>query len=194
MTSEHPGNIDSEEINQVIQQIKKGDTDKFRVIIEKYQKRVYLYSYYLLNDKEQVDDAVQDIFIKVYQHIGDYTETVSFSAWIHKIAYNHSINLNKKKFRDYQLLLDCQDLNTVSSTNNNQENYIDVLLQQLSFNEKYILLLRAVEEYSFDEMGHVLNITAANARKKYERIRKKLNRHRNGGHEEHEKTLGTTRG
>lgn len=192
MASEHNGSQDSEHINQIIRQIKDGDTEKFRLIIEKYQKRIYLYSCYLLQDKEQAEDAVQDIFIKAFRYIGSYSPTVSFSAWIHKIAYNHSVNLNKKKLRDHQMVRDVQDLYAASAAVPYKTNDIEELLEPLSFNEKYILLMRAVEEYSYEEIGHVLNISPANARKKYERIRKKLMKQKNGGYG-HEQALRATR-
>ncbi|WP_454192472.1 RNA polymerase sigma factor [Paenibacillus sp. Marseille-Q7038] len=47
-------------------------------------------------------DAVQDIFIKAYENMLSYKSPGSFSAWLYKIAYNHCMNLNKKKFRDVE--------------------------------------------------------------------------------------------
>ena len=48
------------------------------------------------------------------------------------------------------------------------------LLENLHVDEKRILLLRSIEEYSFDEIAAIMDMKAATVRKKYERLRKKL--------------------
>ena len=168
---------DSDHLEHMIQRIQQGETELYRVIVEKYQKQIYVYCYYLLKQTEMTQDAVQDIFIKAYENMEKYTKTVSFSAWLYKIAYNHCINLNKKRFRDVELLQFFK--NTYPSEmaykkDTRNSDRLELLMNHLIFDEKHILLLRAVEDYSYEEIGQVMNIRAATARKKYERIRKKL--------------------
>ncbi len=50
------------------------------------------------------------------------------------------------------------------------------LLENLRVDEKRILLLRSIEEYSFDEIAAIMDMKATTVRKKYERLRKKLMR------------------
>ncbi|MEF3354907.1 RNA polymerase sigma factor [Paenibacillus sp. GYB006] len=164
-------------LDHMIQRIQQGETEPYRVIVEKYQRQIYVYCYYLLKQTEMTQDAVQDIFIKAYENIASYTRPGSFSAWLYKIAYNHCMNLNKKKFRDVELLQFFK--NTYSTEmaykkDTQSSDRLEILMDHLSFDEKHILLLRAVEDYSYDEIGQVMNIKAATARKKFERIRKKL--------------------
>lgn len=189
------GNRNCPDVENIILLIQKGDTEQYRVIIEQYQKQMYVYCYYLLKQTEDVEDAVQDIFIKAYQHIENYRQTVSFSAWIYKIAYNHCMNLNKKKYRDIQLLQVFKNTyqSLVFSKKSSTEEGLESLISHLTFGEKHILLLRAVEDYSFEEIGHVMNITSATARKKYERIRKKLIQKNIEGGYLHGQSLKTTR-
>lgn len=52
--------------------------------------------------------------------------------------------------------------------------YINELLDHLSLEEKQILLLRALEEYSYDEIADIMDLNPTTVRKKYERLRKKL--------------------
>lgn len=48
------------------------------------------------------------------------------------------------------------------------------LLENLHVDEKRILLLRSIEEYSFEEISEIMDMKPATIRKKYERLRKKL--------------------
>ncbi|WP_211749271.1 RNA polymerase sigma factor [Paenibacillus sp. Marseille-Q4541] len=192
-SSEH-GTNDNEDIENRIAAIKQGDTEKYRLIIERYQKSLYIYCYYLLQDKGQAEDAVQDIFLKAYQHITEYEKKVSFTAWIYRIAYNHCMNINKKHARDKRLFRIFQNTQTVRPFVQHQSDDLLDLIEMLTFDEKHILVLRAVEEYSYEEIGQVLHITSASARKRYERIRKKLIKKKGKGGLTHEPSLKTTRG
>lgn len=198
MESTHHKNTSNRErldVENTILSIQQGDIEQYRVIIEQYQKQLYVYCYYLLKQTEDAQDAVQDIFVKAYQHIDNYKQTVSFSAWIYKIAYNHCMNLNKKRYRDVQLLQVFKNTyqSIVFPKKSTTEEGLESLISHLTFNERHLLLLRAVEDYSFEEIGHVMNITPATARKKYERIRKKLVQKNVEGGYLHDQSLKTTR-
>ncbi|WP_079524335.1 RNA polymerase sigma factor [Solibacillus isronensis] len=67
-----------------------------------FQKQIYIYCYYLLGSKEEAEDASQDIFIKGLENINNFSYTVSFSAWLYKIAHHYCIDLIKKKNKGYQ--------------------------------------------------------------------------------------------
>ncbi|HHY74251.1 MAG TPA: RNA polymerase sigma factor [Bacillus bacterium] len=160
-------------IEYVVEQVKLGDKQKYTIIINRFQKQIYLYCYYLLGNKEDAEDAVQDIFIKGFENMDKFTNNTSYSAWLYKIAYNHCINLIKRRSRFYNVLKQYKNQEFQMREPNHTE-IIHELLDQLNSEEKHILLLRAVEEYTFEEISIIMDIKAATIRKKYERIRKKL--------------------
>lgn len=164
----HPG------LESVVQQVQNGNTEAYALVIQRFQKPVYVYCSYLLGSHEEAEDAVQDIFIRAYQHIGRYINSVSFSAWLYKIAYHHCLNLIKTRKHRYNLLQQYRRQQDTPAPYEYSE-LIRELLDKLNLEEKNILLLRAVEEYSFDEISSILELKPATVRKKYERLRKKLN-------------------
>lgn len=167
--------ISTVDVEYVVEQVKLGDKQGYTIIINRFQKQIYLYCYYLLGNKEDAEDAVQDIFIKGFENIDKFTNNVSYSAWLYKIAYNHCINLIKRRNRFYNVLK--QYKNQESQVH--EPLYTEIiheLLDQLNLEERHILLLRAVEEYSFEEISIIMDIKTATIRKKYERIRKKLHK------------------
>lgn len=64
-------------IEEKIKQVQAGEVYLFLDIIRLYQQRIYLYCFRLLNNKEEAEDAVQDIFIKAYQNISHLRRKVA---------------------------------------------------------------------------------------------------------------------
>jgi RNA polymerase sigma-70 factor (ECF subfamily) len=160
------------DIEQWIMQVKQGRKEAYRTIIEFYQVPLYRYAYHLLRSREEAEDAVQDVFFQAYRHLDDYSEQVSFSAWLYKIAYRHCLNLIRKR----KSLLTRLHLFKGESVPADHDSSLRVgeILRGLSQAEKQIMILRAVEEMTFDEIALILNSRPATVRKRFERIRKKM--------------------
>lgn len=164
------------DIKTIVEQVQTGDIHAYTEIIRCFQKPIYIYCYYLLGNKEEAEDASQDIFIKGLENISSFSYTVSFSAWLYKIAHHHCIDLIKKKNKGYKFWTSFKK-NHASQTHRQEFRYNDIiheLLEMLNADEKRILLLRSIEEYSFDEIASIMGIKSTTVRKKYERLRKKL--------------------
>ena len=159
-----------------MEQVQTGNIHAYTEIIRCFQKPIYMYCYYLLGNKEEAEDASQDIFIKGLENISNFSYTVSFSAWLYKIAHHHCMDLIKKKNKGYKFWTGFKK-NHASQTHSQEHGYNDIihdLLEKLNADEKRILLLRSLEEYSFDEIASIMGLTPTTVRKKYERLRKKL--------------------
>ncbi|MGE7824073.1 sigma factor [Paenibacillus sp. NPDC093718] len=77
-----------EAIEAVVEQGKSGDKHAYRAIILQFERQMYTYCYYILKNHAETEDAVQEIFIRAYEHIHQYKRQVSFSAWLYKMAYH----------------------------------------------------------------------------------------------------------
>ncbi|WP_310551047.1 RNA polymerase sigma factor [Paenibacillus glufosinatiresistens] len=173
-TRGNPGTGSDLELEQLIRFVQEGEVQPFEPIIRKFQKPIYLYCFYLLKNSQEAEDAAQDIFIKAIRHIKTYTPTVSFSAWIYKIAHNHCTDILKRKSRESYFFSRYRTEHLSSEAPHHYSEYIVQLLELLTMQERQILLLRALEEYNYEEIGSIMGIKAATVRKKYERIRKKV--------------------
>ncbi|WP_172253203.1 RNA polymerase sigma factor [Saccharibacillus deserti] len=157
-----------------IERVRNGETDAYGDIIAAFEKSIYLYALYLLRNRDEAEDAAQEIFIKAFRKIDQYQGGV-FSSWLYKIAYHHCLDLLRKRKRIDKLLgryilQKKQDLPAHSA----YEDEIYEMLNALNGEERQILLLRALEEYSYKEIGEILDMNPVTARKKYARIRQKL--------------------
>lgn len=163
------------DIEQYVIDAQKGDKEAFAVIIRAFERQIYTYCYYMLKNREEAEDALQEIFIKLYRSIQKYEHQVSFSSWLYKIAYYHCMDMFRKKSRQKKTLFLQKEIKELEHQQL-QENIPEVeqLLMSLKVEEKHLVLLRAVEQYSFEEIGQIMECKPATLRKKYERIRKKL--------------------
>lgn len=168
------GPPESKKIEEAIHQVHAGDRQAFTTIITEYERKIYTYCYYLLRNREEAEDAVQDIFVKVYQQLRRYEKRVSFSAWLYKVAYHHCLDqLRRRKRRSRLLSLYKLQLMTHQQALP-EEPPVDRILENLTSEERGLLILRVIEQYSFEEISMITGSSSAALRKKYERLRKKL--------------------
>lgn len=160
-------------IEAVVAQVQAGDTQTYHAIIIQFERQMYTYCYYILKDHMETEDAVQEIFIRAYENLHQYSRQVSFSAWLYKIAYHHLINMKKKQSRWLKLIEHYKEQQPALQISRH-ESVVYELLTYLTTEERHILLLKAVEQYTFEEISEIMSLKSATIRKKYERLRRKL--------------------
>ncbi|MDF2840504.1 MAG: polymerase [Clostridia bacterium] len=170
-------------IEEIVGQIQKGDMEKYELLIEKFQKPLFTYVYHIIGDLHEAEDITQEALLKAYNNIGSYKNSISFGAWLYKIAYNHTINvMRRKKLISIIPGLEFFDIKEPSTSDENiylNEFSCDMekALSGLSLKEKSLLFLRILEERSYDEISLILNNKPENLRKKFERAKRKLRKY-----------------
>ncbi|GGH65577.1 ECF RNA polymerase sigma factor SigW [Paenibacillus silvae] len=165
----------SEEIELLVERTKLGDKEAFASIIRIFEKPMYIYCYHILKNKEEAEDALQEIFIKVYEKIHKYRPNMTFSAWLYKIAYNYSLNQIRSKKRWFRFIDRYKyDQPENPSQQLDGQTTLKDFLNLLTTEERHIIVLRAIHRYNFNEISEIMNMKPATVRKKYERLRKKL--------------------
>lgn len=168
-----------DEIEQIVVRVQGGEVESYALIVEAYQKPIYRYCCRLLGSRMEAEDAVQDILVKAYQHIGSYQKVASFSSWLYKIAYHHCLNLIRKRQRHLNMLSLFQPDPPAESPEQLMDRYIFSeplarALQKLNTEERNLLVLRIFEEQSFPEMAEILEKNTDAVKKKYRRTIIKL--------------------
>jgi len=81
----------------------KGDRKAFEALLVRYEKPVYNAAYRMLNNREDARDVTQTVFLKAYEHLGDFDPKFRFFSWIYRIALNESVNCLNKRDRTEEL-------------------------------------------------------------------------------------------
>ena len=82
------GSDNSENDYDIVCAFKNGSHSAFEKIVLKYQDRVYNLCYRFLGDKQEAEDAAQEIFIKVYRALKGFKLESSFYTWLYRIVIN----------------------------------------------------------------------------------------------------------
>lgn len=82
---------------KIIDQLKHGDQQALKDIIQLYQDYVYTIALQMLKKKEMAEEVTQDVFVKIYQKINTYESRSKFSTWLFTIVYRTSLNYLDKK-------------------------------------------------------------------------------------------------
>ncbi len=77
---------------QIVKEVLLGRTDSFKIVIERYQKKIFCIGMRFCNNEDDSYDFTQEVFIKAFESLGSYAGRAPFRFWLSKIAYNHAIN------------------------------------------------------------------------------------------------------
>jgi RNA polymerase sigma-70 factor (ECF subfamily) len=81
-----------------------GDEKAFKALARRYRNPVAQIVYKLIRDRSQIEDLTQEVFIKAFQHLGDFDYQHQFASWLFKITNNHYIDyIRKKRLRVYSI-------------------------------------------------------------------------------------------
>lgn len=158
------GEISDENLALLVQ---KGDTEKFGVLMERYQAKLFRYGKKFMSREDNIEDVVQDVFIKAYQNIKSFDVNQKFSPWIYRIAHNTYINAIKKTsigpsyIFDFDTLLSHTVVEDPIVREREQKEIKEIVEQGLSQIEpKYreILVLYYIEDLSYKEIAEILHI------------------------------------
>lgn len=150
-----------------------GNQAAYEALVNKYRLALYRHIARLVRDPQEVEDLVQETFIKAFTALESYSAEFAFSTWLYKIATNHAIDyLRRKKLK--ALSLD-EPIETREGTLEREladttyfpdrhivEDQRRALLQEAidALPEKYrlVIVLRHQQEKSYEEIAEELNL------------------------------------
>lgn len=151
----------------------------FDALIHQFHKPVYKYCYYMLRHRQDAEDAAQEVFLKAYRHMDRAENGIqSASAWLYRIAHNHCLNTIKRKqllsFMPFRAEMDRRQ--TEDSPYSQLESHMAITdaLSTLSSRDRSIMLLRILEDKTYEEIGSIINASPELARKRFERAKRKI--------------------
>ena len=78
--------------NELVERLSKGDVNAFDQVYKKYAPKLYAFSYKYLKSKEESEELVQSVFLKVWEHQQKLKKGTSFKSFLFTIAYNEICN------------------------------------------------------------------------------------------------------
>lgn len=160
-----------------IQKIKDKDEKYFEQIYNEYYPLVKYVVFDIIKNMEDTKDICQDVFCTLYEKIDQFSGQKSFKYWLLQIAKNKALN-HLKKIDVENRYLSYESFKLNLETDQEQANsYLWKLLEEeLSEEERKIVILKSVFDYSFGEIAEELNLNKTYCFRKYKLCIKKLNK------------------
>ena len=151
----------------------KGDENAFKLLVNTYKKMVYNTVLGFVQNTHDAEDVTQEVFIKIFEGIGNFKQQSKLSTWIYRISITQSLDFARHKNRkkrlgfltslfgtDNTLLHDPVDFvhPGVLAENKEQAAILFSAINQLSENQKTAFILQKVQDMSQQKIAEVMGI------------------------------------
>ncbi|MGA2418331.1 MAG: sigma-70 family RNA polymerase sigma factor [Candidatus Staskawiczbacteria bacterium] len=165
---------------KLIQEYLEGDEKSLEILIKKYLKPIYSFTYKNVGNSAQAEDITQEVFIKVWKNMKKFDQKKNFKSWIFQIAKNTSIDfLRKKKSIPFSKFENEKGQNVLlenisAAPSNIIENLSDkkilvAAMEGLNDKEQKVISLRHNEGMSFKEIAEIFEESINTVKSRYRR-------------------------
>lgn len=168
-----------EQEHNLIVRIRSGHPEDFSCFLECYGARVMALVSRMVPLPEDAEELVQDTFVQAYLHLDSFGGQSRFSTWIYRIAYNQTVSwLRRNKRITVEWKDDYSEPVDEMMQEEEEENiaYLERAIEQLTPEEKALIVLHYHEDHSVQEMAYILQMSAGTVASRLCRLRKKLYR------------------
>ncbi len=174
--------LSDEELAHLVQ---GNNQEAFGVLMDRYQVKLLRYGRRFLSQDAPIDDAVQDVFIKVYENIQSFDATKRFAPWVYRIAHNEFVSTLRARARAPVTL----DLDTLTAhpfyefdpaleeERSHIQHLVERGLGQLSEVQREVVILYYLEELSYQEISDILRIPVGTVGVRLRRARQALKKY-----------------
>ncbi len=152
---------------ELIDRAKKGDTEAFGVLVERYQRRVANVALAVVHNQDDALELAQETFVRAYQNLTKFESRSSFSTWLYRIAANLAIDFWRREGRHVMLrgedaenelrrLPSDKGDSFKAASRGELSKRLSAALEELTPEHRTVILLREVEGLSYDEISETL--------------------------------------
>ncbi len=176
----------------VVRRVRDGDSDAYRLLVERYQARIQRLVGRLLGpDHGDVDDVVQEVFVKAFFSMSKFREDATFGTWITRIAINRARDELKKQAGKVSLdaepgeeaVRGLRDLLSTEEPRAGEEReptdtavsrLVARTVASLPDRLRVVVTLKDMEGNSYQEVAGILNCSIGTVKSRHARARERL--------------------
>lgn len=153
----------------LVSRVRSGDMQAFKQLVRQHERLVMHMIGRLIRDDQDREELCQDVFLRVYEKLGEFNFQSKLSTWVATVAYRSAINhLRKKRIstssfesEDYFLTeAIAQGTPEELLTEADQEEMVLKLIEYLPVQYKIVLTLYHLEGLSYEEIGATMDMPA----------------------------------
>lgn len=176
---------------KLVERLKRQDEVAFNELVRLYQGRIFRLTFRMLGDRQEAEDLAQEVFITVFKAIGSFRGDSKLSTWLYRVATNHCKNRikylgrrargAKKEFDEVgdRDAIESASMSTSAQlprpdevvTGRETEGFIRRALAELPEDQRELVVLRDIENLTYDEIQGVTGLPAGTVKSRLHRAR-----------------------
>ena len=181
----------SPDVSRLIVRCQQGELQAFDELVERYQRYVFNLVYQHLGDADELEDVAQEVFLRIYKFIRKYRGQASLESWIYKIVLNYCRTHTRRRGnilrwfvtlpkdsadgeRSFDLLDSVPDATYDPAKSVEQRRVAEDILKtvhSLPVIYRDILVMREMNELSYEEIAEILGISIGTVKSRISRAR-----------------------
>lgn len=172
-TSRVSASESSREDDKLVAAAVEGDENAYAQLVDKYKRALFFHIAKMVRGREQIEDLVQESFMKAFGNLKSYNTDYAFSTWLYRIATNHSIDYLRKrklqtlsiddsmKTKDGELEMQLPDESSVTDREiirKQRQNIIYNAIDELPEKYREVIRMRHMEEKSYQEIADLMDL------------------------------------
>ena len=170
--------------SQLIDQAVQGDRAAFTQLVERHKDRLFASMLQVTGSPDEAEDAVQDAFIRAFLKLDTFQRNSQFFTWLYRIAFNSILSRRRRKrpnvsldqFREVSGMEFSSDGPDVDEgmVRDERVDLVRRAIESLSEAHRTVLVLREMDELSYEEIASILEISIGTVRSRLNRGRAQL--------------------
>ena len=172
------------EETQLIDRAVKGDRSAFTALVELNQERLFASMIQVTGSPDEAEEVVQEAFIRAFMKLDTFQRNSQFFTWLYRIAFNSALTRKRRKrarisldhWRENNGLEVADPSDAVDEPMLRQErvDLVRAAIEILSEDHRAILVLREMQERSYEDIAEILDISIGTVRSRLSRARNQL--------------------
>jgi len=158
------------DLESVLERAQGHDAEALGEIHHRYVRRVFGLCRYMLDSRENAEDATSEVFLKLHRSIESYDGSIPFPRWLLRVAGNQCIDVLRRRRRERQVIVEVEDGAAVIEATSSEPSPLGTVIRmaeraqlqavigRLPENFRVPLVLRYYSELSYDEIGQQLGL------------------------------------
>ena len=182
------GSQDSYELSneELLCRCGRGDQTALSELFRRHERPVYSVLLRMLDSHEDTEEALAEVFVKIWRSADRFKGESKFTTWMYRIAGNTAFDILRSRKNRREITIDDAVLSEVDFGNgftvdpeevmirSHELSEIDKAIQMLSAEDRLIVTLYHIREYSLEEVAEIIGQNKANLKVKLFRARQKL--------------------
>lgn len=175
---------------QLLQQFRQAQADAggaalrqqiFKVLVVRYQKKLYWHIRRMLVDHDDTDDVLQNTFIKVWRALDGFKEDAQLYTWLYRIATNETLSFIRQRKADLQVRYGDVEHSIESKLQDDNffrgdeiQKKLQLAIQTLPEKQRLVFNMKYFEEMRYEDMSAVLDTSVGALKASYHHAVKKI--------------------